>query len=64
MPPSHEDSAELQPDASPAPLSARDWETFAAALDNPPPANDALQKAMNRRAKRVRNQKKAQSGDR
>lgn len=47
-----EPGSELPPDASPAPLSGADWELFAAALDNPPPASEALQKAMNRRAKR------------
>jgi uncharacterized protein (DUF1778 family) len=57
MPPSHEHEPGLTLDALPAPLSPRDSETFAAALDNPPPANDALKGAMNRRAERLRDKK-------
>lgn len=49
-----EPGSELPPDASPAPLSGADWELFAAALDSPPPAPEALHKAMSRRAKRRR----------
>jgi len=50
---------ELPPDPSPAPLSNRDWELFTAALDNPPPANAALKKAMRRRKVRLRKKSKA-----
>jgi hypothetical protein len=45
---------ELQPDSSPAPLSAADWELFMSVLDNPPPLPDKLKEEIARQKKRLK----------